>query len=96
MNMTKEQVALAVQSGMELLGPESEVQIPAKLGDGVFFLKQLLIGIGQGQIALSPAVQKEPPAGAPTPPEAPPAAPNRKARRAAKKVAKNFIFDCPY
>lgn len=86
MNMTKEQVQLAVSSGMELLGPDSEVAIPAKLTDGVFFLKQLLISIGQGQIALAdPTPQPEVPQVDPNDPMSPP---NRKARRAAKKVSK--------
>ena len=60
MNISKEQVALAVQSGLELLGPKSEFPVPARMNDGVFFLRQLLIGIGQGQIALSSALQQEP------------------------------------
>jgi len=84
MNMNKEQVGLAIQSGLELLGPESEVSIPAKLNDGVFLLKQLLQAVATGQIALAPATQEKPP-GADTPP-------NRKDRRAAaKKVAKKKI-----
>ena len=60
MNMSKEQIGMAVQAGLELLGPESEVKIPSKLNDGVFFLKGLLAGIGQGRISLAAAVQKEP------------------------------------
>lgn len=86
--MNKEQVALAVNSGLELLGPESEVQVPAKLNDGVFFLRQFLTMIGQGRLAIVPATQKE---GDETPP-APPA-PNRQQRRAAasKKRSKKKV-----
>ena len=80
MELNREQVALAVQSGLELLGPESEVVVPVKLNDGVFLLKQLLGGIAAGKIGLGPAVEQ---AG----PEAPPTG-NRKQRRTAKKVAK--------
>lgn len=88
MNLTKEQIGLALQSGLELLGPESEVNIPVKLNDGVFLLKQLLGSIASGQIGLSNAVQQEGPTDPPNPS-------NRKTRRTAaskkrskKKVAK--------
>lgn len=84
MNLNREQVGMAIQAGLELLGPESDVAIPAKLNDGVFLLKQLLGGIAQGKIALSPAVEQEPPAGA----QKPEAAPNRKERRTAAAQAK--------
>ena len=78
MNISKEQVELAISAGLELLGPESEVAVPAKLNDGVFLLKQLLRGIATGGIGLTPTT-KQPPADTP---------PNRKQRRAAKKIAK--------
>ena len=61
MNMNKDQVSMAVRAGMELLGPESEVAIPAKLNDGIFLLKMLLSGIGAGQIALAPNTDQKPP-----------------------------------
>lgn len=88
MNMSKEQVQMAVQSGLELLGPESEVKVPTKLNDGVFFLKGLLAGIAQGRISLSTAVQEEAPQAPPPGPVAtkgPPADPKKK--RQAKKKA---------
>ena len=77
---------MAIHAGLELLGPESNVAIPAKLNDGAFLLKQLLNGIAQGKIALAPAMQQEPPAGAPTPDATPKA--NRKERRVAAAQAK--------
>lgn len=86
MNMNKEQIGMAIKAGLELLGPDSEVAIPAKLNDGVFFLKGLLGGIAQGKISLGDAVQELAP---PAPPAAKPPAANRKGRRAAKaKVRK--------
>lgn len=53
MIMNKEQIALAVRAGLELIGPESDVRIPARLNDGIFLLKQLLAGIAKGQVGLS-------------------------------------------
>ncbi len=89
--MNKEQVALAVNAGLELLGPNSDLPIPAKLNDGVFFLRQFLSNVGQGRLAIVPATQKadQPPAPPADPPADPPA-PNRKQRRtaASKKRAK--------
>jgi hypothetical protein len=83
MNMNKDQLELAVRAGLELLGPESEVAIPAKLTDGVFFLKGLLGGIAQGAISLNSVMQDAPVA---TPgSKGPPADP--KAKRQAKKKA---------
>jgi hypothetical protein len=86
MNMTQEQVRMAIEAGLELLAPESEIKIPTKLNDGVFFLKGLLAGIAQGRLTLATAVQEEPP----QPPVAtpgkkgPPADP-KKQRQAKKK-----------
>ena len=60
MNMNKEQVELAVNTGLELLGPKSEIAIPVKLNDGVFLLKQLLVGIAQGQIGLGSTMEDKP------------------------------------
>ena len=64
--MNKQQVEIAVGTGLELLGDKSEVALPARMIDGAFLLKQLLMAIGSGQLALTPAVQQEPPR--PTPP----------------------------
>ncbi len=63
--MNKQQVELAVGAGLELLGDKSETAIPAKLNDGIFFLKQLLMLIAQGQLGLTPTVQEP----SPTPPK---------------------------
>jgi hypothetical protein len=76
MNMNKDQLELAVRSGLELLGPESEISIPTKLNDGIFFLKGLLGGIASGAIGLSSAMQDAPVA---TPgSKGPPADPKKK------------------
>ena len=77
MNLGKDEIELAINAGLELLGPESEVVVPVKLNDGVFLLKQLLMSIAAGRIGLTPTTQTDP---------AVPA--NRKQRRVAKKVAK--------
>lgn len=53
MNLDKNHVAMAVQAGLELLSPESEVRIPTRLNDGVFFLKGLLGALAQGHLALT-------------------------------------------
>ena len=65
MMMNKEQVELSVKAGLELLGPESDISIPAKLNDGIFLLKQLLALIAQGQMGLQPVVQQPPSGDAP-------------------------------
>lgn len=64
MEFNKETVGLAVKTGLELLGDESEITIPAKLNDGVFFLKQLLVAIAKGELSLGNAVEPD----TPTPP----------------------------
>lgn len=64
--MNKQQVEIAVATGLELLGEKSEIAIPAKNIDGAFLLKQLLMAIAQGQLGLTPTVQA-PPAGDPPP-----------------------------
>jgi len=88
--MNKQQVELAVNAGLELLGPESDVAVPVKLNEGIFFLRAMLTGIATGNIGLAPTTQPvdpgaEPPPGAQTP--------NRKTRRkaAAKKRSKKKV-----
>lgn len=66
MNMTKEQVGMAVNAGLELFGPKSEVKIPVRMNDSVFLLKQLLVSIAQGKTGLT-AVDQKPPAPPPIP-----------------------------
>lgn len=87
--MNKEQVAIAVQAGLELLGPESNTPIPARLNDGVFMLKQLLVGIAQGQIALAPGqAATEPPATAPKPAPVPQAVKKAASKKVPRKHGK--------
>lgn len=62
MEFNKENVSLAVSAGLELLGEGSEIDIPARLNDGVFVLKQLLLAVGKGEIALGTAVSTDSPA----------------------------------
>ena len=77
MDLNKQQIEIAIGAGLELLGDKSEVIIPVKLNDGVFLLKQLLMGIAQGQVGLATTeALDEPPK------------PNRRARRTVKKIAK--------
>lgn len=72
--MNKQQIELAVGTGLELLGDKSELIIPVRLNDGVFLLKQLLMAIGNGSLGLTPTVQPpvtpEPPPATPEPPPA--------------------------
>ena len=71
--MNKQQIELAVGTGLELLGDKSELVIPIKHNDGVFLLKQLLIAIGNGTLGLTPTVQTPP--GAELPGDQPPKPP---------------------
>lgn len=72
--MNKAQVEVALKAGLELLGDESEISIPAKLNDGVFLLKQLLIAIANGQLGLTPVVAPQPPEITPVDPDIDPPA----------------------
>lgn len=72
MNMTKQQVEIAVGTGLEVLGEKSEIVVPVRLNDGVFLLKQLLLAIANGQYGLTPLVQT-PPVGPDGKPLRPPA-----------------------
>lgn len=58
--MNRQEVETAVSTGLELLSNKSEVVIPIRLNDGVFYLKRLLRLIAAGEMALLPAVQSEP------------------------------------
>ena len=51
--ITRELIALAVKTGLELLGSESETHIPLKMLDGCSLLKVFLSGIARGEIAVS-------------------------------------------
>ncbi len=52
MNMTKEQVQVAIAAGLALTNPESEAPIPMKHASGAVILHQLLLAIGSGQVRL--------------------------------------------
>ena len=87
--MEKGHVQMAIQAGLELLGPESGGSIPTKLNDGIFFLKQLLYNIGQGNYALVPMDEtKKPEDGQPQ--QGVPSEAKRKAAR--KKRAKSGVL----
>lgn len=64
--MNKQQVELAIGTGLQLLGDSSDITIPAKHNDGVFYLKQLLNLIATGQFALAPTQPPAPPEDPPT------------------------------
>ncbi|KKL16930.1 hypothetical protein LCGC14_2490660 [marine sediment metagenome] len=92
MNLTKEQVEIALAAGLSLTNPESDLlEVFRKHAAGVMILRQLLMGIGSGEIALSPATQLDPAAPPGTPPAQPnkgPAASRGAKKRASKKVSK--------
>lgn len=83
--MNQQQVESAIRSGLDVLGPESDVPIPAKHNEGIFFLRLLLTMIAQGKLGISqvPSAEQDGqmPEGA-TPSPAPDAS-----RKAAKKKA---------
>ncbi len=60
MNLTNEVLEKAVRAGLDLLGPESDIAIPAKMNDGIFMLRQILGKIAAGEIMLVPSTTKEP------------------------------------
>lgn len=91
MNFTKEQVEIALQAGLSLTNPESDLlEVFRKHAAGVMILRQLLMGIGSGEIALSPATQPDPDAALPPgpPPNKGPAASRGARKRVAKKDRK--------
>ena len=61
MNFTKEQVQVALNAGLALMNPESDLlEVFRKHAAGILMLRQLLIGIGQGEIVLSSATVPDP------------------------------------
>ena len=72
--MNKEQIELGLRTGLDLLGPESDVKFAMRQVDGVVMLRQFLIGVLQGHlhIVVNPqaAVQGEPAPGGEAPPPA--------------------------
>jgi len=73
MNMNKQQIEIAIGTGLELFGDKSELAIPVRMNDGVFLLKQLLLAIGNGSLGLTPT-QQVPPELTPVDPQIPPPA----------------------
>lgn len=57
--MNQQQLQLAVNTGLELLGPKSGLSLPVSLNDGVFFLKQLLLELASGKLGVSPVLQRD-------------------------------------
>ncbi|MCB7129679.1 MAG: hypothetical protein J3T61_09095 [Candidatus Brocadiales bacterium] len=61
MNFTKEQVEVGLAAGLALTNPESDLlEVFRKHAAGVMILRQLLMGIGSGEIALSSTTQPDP------------------------------------
>jgi len=86
MDLTKEHVGKAVEAGLGLTDPESDLlQVFRTHAAGILLLRQLLVCLGNGTVGLGPTVQ--------TPPPSPPAAitgnkgpvPKRKVRNAVRK-----------
>jgi hypothetical protein len=48
---------LALQAGLELTSDESDVQVPTRLVEGVFYLRHLLQQLADGRLIIGPAVQ---------------------------------------
>lgn len=72
MNLNKQQLDAAVDHGIRLLSGQVEgASVP--YSDNVFFLKQLLITLATGQLALVPPMRREKPPVAP--PEGEPKSP---------------------
>lgn len=52
--MNAMQLESAVKAGLEVLGPESNVAVPVRYNDGIFWLRAILTGLAQGRLGLSP------------------------------------------
>ncbi len=64
MQLTKEQVTAGIAAGLALTDPASDVQVPMKFLAGTLVLRELLLMLGGGKLALVPTVQPQPAAGA--------------------------------
>jgi hypothetical protein len=71
MQLTSELLEKAVKSGLAVLGPESEISIPAKHNEGIFYLRAILTSLAKGEASVTPAQPKAPPAPEGTPPKKP-------------------------
>lgn len=76
MNLTKEQVLAGIAAGLALTDPEGDARVPMKFCAGALILRELLIGLGNGSLALVPTMQMPP-----LPPKPKPKNNGRKARK---------------
>ena len=81
--MDKPQIELAVGTGLNVFGPESELQIPVAQNEGIFYLRMLLTGIATGQIILAPGTVAPPMDGNEPPAEIKKAAARKKTKKRA-------------
>lgn len=69
MNLTKEQVTAGIAAGLALTDPASDVKVPMQFCAGTLVLRELLLSLGGGRLALVPTVQAQPPAAPPNIPK---------------------------
>jgi hypothetical protein len=72
MQLTNEQVQVAVAAGLSLTDPDSNAVVAMRHASGAIILRQLLMSVAQGQLAFAPTVQQQPPGKPPAPPTAVP------------------------
>lgn len=58
MDLIKEQVQAGIAAGLALTDPESDIQVPMKHCAGALILRDLLISLGGGALALVPTMQR--------------------------------------
>ena len=56
--MNREQIAIAIKAGLELLSEKSDIEVPVRMAHGVHLLNLLLNGIARGEVAISPVLQQ--------------------------------------
>lgn len=61
MQLTNEQVQVAVAAGLAMTDPDSNAVVPMKHASGAIILRQLLLSVAQGQVSFAPVVQQEQP-----------------------------------
>ncbi len=79
MQLTKEQVTAGIAAGLALTDPNGDVKVPMKFCAGTLVLRELLLSLGSGNLALVPTVQQNPPPA--TPPHAPRKPPKKQQRK---------------
>ncbi len=83
MQLTKEQVQAGIAAGLVMTDPNSDVSVPMKHCAGVLILRELLLSLGGGQLALVSALQQKlPPAKKP---------PRKKRKRTIKAPPKKRV-----